>query len=104
MQESKFKYTINALIEALPKNKNTSWCAVQLEKLGIPERTFFNDKSISKTESSDIPGDRLLIYSKFFGVQMIDLFNKKDVKIKSANERKVSKTMQKVIARNGLKR
>jgi hypothetical protein len=103
MSEPRFKYTLNALIDQLPKNKNTAWCADQLEKIGIPERTFFSDKAIMINESTDIPGERLLIYSKFFGVEMIHLFNK-NPKIRPANQRKPSRVMQKVIQRTGLKK
>jgi hypothetical protein len=103
MPEIKYKYTINALIDSLPKNKNTSWCAQQLKPSGIDERTFYRDKSIAIDEDTDIPGERLLIYSKFFGVELIQLFNK-NVKVRPHIERKPTKTFATVAKRTGLQK
>lgn len=89
MSELKFKYKINELINSLPKSKNTTWIITELEKEGIASRTFFRDKSIKVGDEEDIPSERLLIYSKFFGVTLDELFNYTK-KVKPAEERKAS--------------
>lgn len=83
-----YKYTINALILAQPREKSITWMTKQLAKEGIAERTFFRDKAITKSEADDIPGERLHVYAKFFGVTVDELFNYSK-KIKPASERKV---------------
>lgn len=75
MAQQIFKYTIQKLIDELPKSKTTEWVATELEREGIKQRTFFSDKALLVTDERDIPGKRLLIYSKFFGVDVADLFN-----------------------------
>lgn len=102
MAEVKYKYNINRFIEKLPKSKNTEWIVAELEKEGIKERTFFRDKVIEVGDNSDIPSERLLIYAKFFDVTLDELFNY-TVKVKPADVRKPSPTMEKVIQRTGLK-
>lgn len=82
----KFKYNINHLISILPKIQTTEWVASELENEGIPQRTFYRDKAIMLHDDQDIPGERLLTYSKFFGVNLERLFNY-TIKIPSSFER-----------------
>lgn len=103
MAEIKFKYHINRLVNDLPKSKTNEWVISELEKEGIKSRTFFRDKAIEVGDDQDIPAERLLIYAKFFGVTVEELFNY-TLKVKPAVERKPSATMQKVIQRTGLKK
>lgn len=103
MAEIKYKYNINRFVNDLPKSKSTGWVIAELEKEGIKERTFFRDKSIVVDDEEDIPSERLLIYAKFFDVTLDELFNYTK-KVKPAQERKPSPTMEKVIHRTGLKK
>ena len=103
MAEIKYKYNINRFINDLPKSKNTEWVIAELEKEEIKARTFFRDKAIEVGDEEDIPSERLLIYAKFFGVTLDELFNYTR-KVKPANERKPSSMMTKVIERTGLKK
>jgi hypothetical protein len=103
MAEIKYKYNINHFINDLPKSKSTDWVIAELEKEGIKSRTFFRDKAIEVGDDQDIPSERLLIYAKFFGVTLDELFNY-TMKVKPAIERKPSTTMAKVIQRTGLKK
>jgi hypothetical protein len=103
MAEIKFKYHINRFVNALPKSKSTQWIIAELEKEGIKARTFFRDKAIELGDEQDISSERLLIYAKFFGVTLDELFNY-TMKVKPAIDRKPSSTMQKVIERTGLKK
>ena len=80
------KYRINELINQLPKAQTTEWVTGQLEKEGIKKRTFFRDKAIMLDDGEDIPMQRMVIYAKFFGVELGDLLNY-TVKTKSAFER-----------------
>lgn len=72
MAEPKFKYKINALLTDLPRSIDV---VDQLITAGIPERTFFRDRAILQKENSDIPGERLLIYARFFNVPIEGLYN-----------------------------
>jgi len=90
MPEITYKYRLNQLLFDLPKSKNTEWVIAELEKEGISRRSLFRDKSIRIDVSAAIPGDRLLIYAKFFDVTVDELFNYSK-KIKPASQRKVKK-------------
>lgn len=71
----KLKYNINHLYSLLPRDKDLTWVISELKKEGIPERTFYRDRAILASEESDIPGARLLIYAKLFGVNVARLYN-----------------------------
>lgn len=74
MARQKFKYNINHFISLLPKAQTMEWISMELEKEGIPPRTFFRDKSILPKESHDISAERLLIYARFFGVTLEQMY------------------------------
>jgi hypothetical protein len=103
MAEIKLKYNINYQIGLLPREVSIGEIVSSLEKAGINRDAFYRDRSIGISDEQDIPGERLLIYSKFFGVPLIDLFNH-NPKVKAFTQRKPSKTMSKVLARAGLKK
>ncbi|HMG94373.1 MAG TPA: hypothetical protein VK589_30140 [Chryseolinea sp.] len=87
MAKPEFKYRIEELIQSLPKSKSTDWVAEQLEKEGIKRRTFFHHKAIKIDADEDLSAATLLIYARFFGVTVDDLFNY-NVPVKPASERK----------------
>lgn len=77
--QDKLKYTLNNLVNALPRSVNAT---KDLIKLGVPERTFYRDKAIKANSTQNISGDRLLIYAQYFNVSIEQLFTpaKKSVK------------------------
>ena len=72
---SNLKYNLQKLVDLLPRTYTIDRIQEELAKEGIPARTFRRDKAIVLTEGSEIPGDRLMIYSKFFSVDISELFN-----------------------------
>lgn len=72
---SKFKYNLNKLISELPNSISMEWLANELSKEGIAVRNFYRDKAAKVTQLHDIPGERLLIYSKFFNVPVPQIYN-----------------------------
>ncbi len=77
------KYRITDLVNALPRSVNVK---NDLELKGIPERTFYRDKSIPQKSSQSITTDRLLIYAAYFNVsidQLITAPKAKKLKLKT---------------------
>jgi hypothetical protein len=85
----KHKYKMYDLLQQIPKSTPTKTVVAELDKEGIRERTFYSDIAIKANSDRDIPAQRLLIYAKFFGVEIIELFNT-DKKVKSIFERRNS--------------
>lgn len=100
---TEYKYKLNEIIGELPRTRTIEQIVVELEKEGIPERTFFRDKGLRKTETGTIGSDRLMIYSKFFGVTIESLYNYTS-KVKPLTDRKMSDVEKKVINKTGLKK
>jgi hypothetical protein len=101
MAEAKFKYHLNHHVSYQPQYLNIADIAKQLQKYGISPRTFERDKAIRIGDSADIPGERLMIYSKFFDVPLAQLFAY-DLKVKPIDRREPTRQMKKVMNRTGL--
>lgn len=67
------KYRIKELVDLLPRNINV---VVELEKRGITPSTYSRDLRAGMPGATlqDIPGDRLKIYSEFFGCTIEELY------------------------------
>lgn len=83
----KRKYRIEELVQGLPKWQNEKWIVAELEKEGITQRTYYRHKAIELGDAHDIPSYTLLIYARFFGVTVDELFNYSS-KTKPASKRK----------------
>lgn len=55
----------------------------EVEAIGIPARTFHNDKSILAKSETSIPSDRLRKYADLLGVTMEELYTPTKTKKKS---------------------
>jgi hypothetical protein len=87
MAKLKLKYTIQDLLQQLPKSITTKHVTNELEqKHGIAERTFHSDKAIKANQKRDVPTTRLRVYAKFFGVELEELFNTDVKNVKSIFE------------------
>lgn len=67
------KYRIKELVDAMPRNINV---VEELEKRSITPSTHSRDlkAGLPGAVLQDIPGDRLKIYSEFFGVTIEELY------------------------------
>jgi hypothetical protein len=67
------KYRIKELVESMPRNINV---AEELEERGITPSTHSRDLKAGMPGAvlQDIPGDRLKIYSEFFGISIEQLY------------------------------
>lgn len=85
MTNTKFKYNIQKLVNDLPRGIDVA--ADLLKKYGIPQRTFFSDKSLKQTDKREVSSHRLLQYADYFGVPVEQLINytirKKSRKLKT---------------------
>lgn len=63
------------LVDDLPRVVKIGTIINELEKKGITQTSFYRDRRIKKGEITDIPGERLLVYSKLFSVGLLELFN-----------------------------
>lgn len=68
------KYKIEHYFNKLPRSVDV---VALLKEIDVNLRTFQRDKALLISDDSDIPSERLLKYSKLFGVRLEDLFNKK---------------------------
>lgn len=102
MADVKYKYNLNHHINFLPAYWTAKAIAEEVEKYGIPSRTFYRDKSLKLTDRADITGERLLIYSRLFNCTIDQLINY-NKKVKPLNETKFSVSMKKILERNNLK-
>lgn len=99
MAKMTYKFQINHFIEKLPKAQTMERIVAALDKVGIPERTFYRDRSLKAGQPGDIPSERLMKYAKFFDISIEELFNN-DVQVKPIAKKKVKPA----IAKTGLKR
>jgi hypothetical protein len=76
------KYRINELIGMLPKSEAKIGDIVEkLATYGVSQHDFYRDRKIDIKAKQSIPGDRLMVYAKFFDVTMEDLMNH-NIKVK----------------------
>lgn len=80
MAKPQFKYLLEFYVGQLPREIKL---ADELERLGIPARTFYRDKSLKIGGQGDITGERLTKYASLFKVSVDQLFNTEASKLKT---------------------
>ena len=85
MAKQQPKYLLEYYIGLLPRGVKL---ADELENLGIPNRTFYRDKSLKIGSKGDITGQRLNKYAALLGVAVDQLYNTAAVATKTKSKLK----------------